>query len=296
MKQCLPAFSLALAAGWALCSCDSKPDPKDGRLPVAATTTMIADMVENIGAGHVRVMPLMEAGVDPHSTKPSKVAERSLGQAKVTFGNGLLLESGMNAMLDRHRQKGGLVLELASAINEANRKKLGDGRYDPHIWGDPRLWALCVSVVVKGLCEADPANAADYTRRGVEVKTQYMTLFEWGQQRVGQIPPDARALVTSHDGFHYFADAFGFKVATEAEAAQFIKANGVKALFAESTVPHGAMKRISSESGIKIGGELFCDSLGKRGELKDIGGEKVDQGTYAGMLKSNVHTIVEALK
>jgi manganese/zinc/iron transport system substrate-binding protein len=214
----------------------------------------------------------------------------------VTFSNGLLLENGMSALLDRHKQKGGIVLELASAINEANRRKLGDGRYDPHIWGDPRLWALCVSVVVKGLCEADPANAADYTRRGMEVKTQYMTLFEWCQQRIGQIPPDARALVTSHDGFNYFADAFGFKVAVEPGAADFVKTTGVKAVFTESTNPRGAMERISNQSGIKIGGELFSDSLGKRGELKDIGGEKVDQGTYAGMLKSNVHTIVEALK
>jgi manganese/zinc/iron transport system substrate-binding protein len=263
---------------------------------VAATTSLIADMVESVGAGHVRVMPLMEAGVDPHATRPSKVAERNLSQAKVTFSNGLLLESGMSALLDRHKQKGGVVLELASAINEANRKKLGDGRYDPHIWGDPRLWALCVSVVVKGLCEADPANAADYTRRGMEVKTQYLALFDWCQQRTGQIPPEARALVTSHDRFNYFADAFGFKVATEAEAVQFIKANGVKALFTESTIPPGAMERISNESGVKIGGQLFSDSPGKRGELKDIGGEKVDQGTYAGMLKSNVHTIVEALK
>lgn len=296
MKQWIVVSGPALLAGLALCSCDSKPDAADGRLTVTATTTMIANMVEDIGDGHVRVLALTLPGQDPHTYEPSKNDELKLDRAKITFSNGLLLESGMSPLLDAYKHKGGVVLELASAVNEANRKKLADGRYDPHIWGDPRLWALCVNVVVKGLCKADPANAVDYTRRGADMKTQYMATFEWCQQRVERIPPDARTLVTGHDAFNYFADAFGFKVAAGGGAGEFIKAHGVAAAFEEYGEPHAAMEQICKDFGAKIGGELFSDSLGKKGDLKDVGDEKVDQGTYTGMVKSNVQTIVEALK
>lgn len=311
MKHRLLPACLALAGSLALSSCDpSPPASTDGKLPVVATTTMITDMVKDIGGDHVRVMPLMGPGVDPHLYKPSADDARKLREAKVTFYNGLMLEGRMGEMFEGLKRDGKAVHELGAAINKANLKEAGEGHHDPHIWGDPRLWALCTEVVVKGLSESDPANAADYTKRGAETKARYMAAFEWCQQRVGQIPPASRTLITSHDAFNYFGDAFGFKVvgvqgistvseaglADVAKTVDFIKANNVKAIFVESSVPHATIERISKDSGAKIGGELFSDALGTPGELKDVGDEKVDQGTYIGMLKSNVHTVVEALK
>jgi manganese/zinc/iron transport system substrate-binding protein len=123
-----------------------------------------------------------------------------------------------------------------------------------------------------------------------------MATFEWCQQRVERIPPQERTLVTGHDAFHYFADAFGFKVVAGSGAGEYVKANGVKAVFAERTPIPTAAELPAEVKGAKIGGELLPDSLGTPGEIKDIGGEKVDLGTYAGMLKGNVLTIVEALK
>lgn len=304
-------MGLALASGLVLSSCDSSPSiPADGKLPVVTTTTMITDMVKDIGGEHVRLMPLMGAGVDPHLYKPSADDARKLREAKVTFYNGLMLEGRMGELFEKTKKDGKAVHELGSAVNKANLKSAGEGHHDPHIWGDPRLWALCTEVVVKGLSEADPANAADYAKRGAETKAAYMATFEWCQQRIGQIPPASRVLITSHDAFNYFGDAFGFKVvgvqgistvseaglADVAKTVDFIKTNAVKAIFVESSVPHATIERISKDSGAKIGGELFSDALGTPGELKDVGDGKVDQGTYTGMLKSNVHSIVEALK
>ena len=311
MKHCLVLAGLALAAGLSLSSCGpSSSVPADGKLPVVTTTTMITDMVKDIGGEQVRLMPLMGPGVDPHLYKPSADDARKLHDAKVTFYNGLMLEGRMGELFEKAKRDGKAVHELAAAINEGNRKHAGEGHYDPHIWGDPRLWALCTDVVVKGLKEADPTNAVEYEKRGAETKARYLAAFEWCQQRVGQIPPTSRILITSHDAFNYFGDAFGFKVvgvqgvSTVSEAGigdlvktvDFIKANSVKAIFVESSVPHATIERISKDSGAKVGGELFSDALGTPGETKDVGDEKVDQGTYTGMIKSNVHTIVEALK
>lgn len=311
MKQYLIRISASLATILALSSCDPSPSqPADGRLPVATTTTMITDMVKDIGGEHIRVMPLMGPGVDPHLYKPSADDARKLREAKVTFYNGLMLEGRMQDLFEKAKKDGKAVHELGSAVNEANRKKAGEGHYDPHIWGDPRLWVLCTDVVIKGLSEADPAHAADYAKRGTETKARYNAAFEWCQQRVGQIPPASRILITSHDAFNYFGDAFGFKVvgvqgistvseaglADVAKTVDFIKTNGVKAIFVESSVPHATIERISKDSGARVGGELYSDALGTPGDLKDVGDEKVDQGTYTGMIKSNVHTIVEALK
>jgi manganese/zinc/iron transport system substrate-binding protein len=309
-KQYLLPASLALAAGLSLSSCDPPSSVPDGKLPVVTTTTMITDMVKDIGGDRVHLMPLMGPGVDPHLYKPSADDARKLREAKVTFYNGLMLEGRLGDLFEKARSDGKAVHELGSAVNAANLKSAGEGHHDPHIWGDPRLWALCTDMVVKGLSEADPANAAEYAKRGAETKARYMATFEWCQQRVGQVPPAARVLITSHDAFNYFGEAFGFQVvgvqgistvseaglADVAKTVDFIKANEVKAIFVESSVPPATIERISKDSGAKIGGELFSDALGTPGEMMDVGDEKVDQGTYTGMLKSNVHTIVEALK
>lgn len=312
MKFSTLSAALACGASLLLAACDSSAPsaPSDGRLPVVTTTTMITDMVKDVGGEHVRVLALMGPGVDPHLYKPSADDARKLRDAKVTFYNGLMLEGRMGELFESLKKDGKPVHELGAAINEGNRKKAGDDHYDPHIWGDPRLWTVCVDVVVKGLSETDPVHAADYARRGEETKKRYSEAFEWCQQQVAQIPPASRILITSHDAFNYFGDAFGFQVvgvqgistvseaglADVAKTVDFIKEKKVKAIFVESSVPHAMIERISKDSGASIGGELYSDALGTPGELKDIGGEKVDQGTYTGMIKTNVHTIVEALK
>jgi manganese/zinc/iron transport system substrate-binding protein len=292
MKQWLAPASLTVAVGLALCSCHSKRNANDGKLPVAATTTLIADMVTDIGGSHVRVVTLIPSSANPHTYLLSKDEARMLQDAKIIFSNGLQLEAGVSELLEEYKRHGGTVLELASAINPANSRKLADGRRDPHIWGDPRIWSLCANVVVKGLSKTDPSNAAEYTQRGAELKARYMALFEWCQQRVERIPPGARALVTRHDAFNYFADAFGFKVAAGTGAGEYAKTNNVKIVFAERTAGLSA----TAADGLTVGGELLSECLGMPGETRDIDGEKVDLGTYAGMLKSNVQTIVEALK
>ena len=128
--------------------------------------------------------------------------------------------------------------------------------------------------------------------------------------QVAMVPKEARVLITSHDAFSYFGRAYGFEVlgvqgistvseaglADVAKMVDLIKQRSVKAVFVESSVPPATIERISADSGAKVGGELFSDALGTPGEMRQAGGEKVDVGTYEGMIRFNVSTMVEALK
>ena len=177
---------------------------------------------------------------------------------------------------------------------------------DPHIWFDVTLWADTVDVVVEGLSNADSAHAADYKKNGEVTKAKMKALHEWSLEKVKELPEAKRILITSHDAYNYVGRAYGFKVvglqgistvseaslADVAKMVDFIKENKVKAVFVESSVSRAAIKRISEDSGAVIGGELFSDAMGERGKIE----HGYDVGTYEGMIKHNLSTIVDALK
>jgi manganese/zinc/iron transport system substrate-binding protein len=131
-------------------------------------------------------------------------------------------------------------------------------------------------------------------------------LHQWALKRAAELPKEKRILVTSHDAFSYFGRAYGFQVValqgistvTEsslrdmATMVEFIRKNNVKAIFIESSVPPNTIKRISEDAGVKIGGELFSDAMGTPGQIEN----GYDLGTYEGMIKHNLDTVVHALK
>jgi manganese/zinc/iron transport system substrate-binding protein len=163
-----------------------------------------------------------------------------------------------------------------------------------------------VETVVKGLSEFDPAGKAYFEQRGAEVSRQMDELHQWAVKRAGELPPEQRILITSHDAFNYFGRAYGFKVvglqgistvtesslADMAKMVEFIRSNKVKAVFVESSVPPNTIKRISEDAGVRIGGELFSDAMGTPGQMEN----GYDLGTYEGMIKHNLDTVVKALK
>ena len=124
------------------------------------------------------------------------------------------------------------------------------------------------------------------------------------------MPRKHRILITSHDAFNYFGQAFGFQVvavqglstvteaglADIAKTVDFIKEKKIKAIFVESSVSPAAIERVSKDASVKIGGELFSDACGKVGDIHEAYGEKYDVGTFVGMLKHNINTVVDALK
>ena len=281
-----------------------KTDTSDERVYVVTTTTMITDMVNQLAGDKVRLKSLMGPGVDPHLYEPIPTDAIALSEADVIFYNGLKLEGQMSS--DLIKMKG---VALSSAVDK-NILKGDESHPDPHIWGSASIWSECVPIVIDALSEADPENADFYKESGEKLIQEYVSLHEWAISRVEELNKNSRVLITSHDAFEYFGEAYGFSVvglqgistATEVGISErvklvdYIKDNKVKAIFVESSVSPEAIKSIAEDSGAVIGGELFSDAMGEPGELDSFNGDSYDLGTYTGMIKHNVNTIVEALK
>ena len=286
------------------CGENTKEPSMDGKINVVTTTTMITDMVKQIGGDKINLKSLMGPGVDPHLYDPIPTDAIALTEADVIFYNGLKLEGQMSSDL---KKLDGIA--LSSAINKDLIQ--GDESYpDPHIWGNAALWSNCIPLVVDALSEQDSKNAEYYKSSGAKLIEKYNSLHSWAIKRVGGISEEARILITSHDAFEYFGNAYGFKVvglqgistATEAGISErvklvdFIKENKVKAIFVESSVSPDAIKSIAEDSGAIIGGELFSDAMGEPGEMESFNGDRYDLGTYEGMIKHNINTVVDSLK
>ena len=282
------------------------------KMNVVTTTTMVNDMVKEIGGDRVNVVGLMGPGVDPHLYKPASSDVVKLQRARIIFYSGLMLEGRMTDLFFRMARAGKLVYAVTESIPEKDRLEPPEfaGHWDPHVWGDPILWSNCIVTVVDGLSKADPAGAADYAKRGKAVDASYKAMKAWALKRIAEVPRKHRILITSHDAFNYFGQAFGFQVVavqglstvTEAGLADiakmvdFIKQKKIKAIFVESSVNPAAIERVSKDANVKIGGELFSDACGKVGDIHEAHGEKYDVGTFVGMLKHNINTVVDALK
>ena len=282
------------------------------KMNVVTTTTMVTDMVKEVGGDRVSVVGLMGPGVDPHLYKPASGDVVKLQRAKVIFYSGLMLEGRMSDLFFRMARSGKKVYAVTESIPEKDRLEPPEfeGHWDPHVWGDPTLWSKCIATVVEGLSQGDPAGRPYYTKRGLGVVESYKDVHQWALKRIAGIPKKQRVLLTSHDAFNYFGKAFGFQVvavqglSTVSEAGladitktvDFIKSKNLKAIFVESSVNPAAIERVSKDAGVKIGGELFSDACGKPGEMHEGQGEKYDVGTFVGMVKHNINTIVDALK
>lgn len=282
----------------------------DSNKPVKATATigMVADFVKQVGGNRVQVSQMMGPGVDPHLYKPTTKDAASLGKADVIFYSGLMLEGRMGDLFTRLARSGKKIYPVTESVNhdELLEPEEFEGHYDPHIWFDVSLWAQTVPTIIKGLSEVDPGGKAEYEKNGAALLDKLAKLDEWCKEKAAELPAKKRVLVTSHDAYNYFGRAYTFKVvglqgvSTVSEAAladisslvDFIKKEKVKAIFVESSVNPAAIKRVAKDAGVKIGGELFSDAMGEPGEMHD----GFDTGTYEGMVKYNLTTIVGALK
>jgi manganese/zinc/iron transport system substrate-binding protein len=277
------------------------------KIKVTTTIGMITDVVKQVGGEHVEVTGLMKAGVDPHLYKASQGDIKKLDNADIIFYNGLHLEGKMVEIFENMAKK-----KTAAAVSDKiDRSKLRSGaemktEYDPHIWFDVRHWVTATELVRDTLIEKDPIHADDYRSNTESYLKQLKELHDEVADKIKSIPNGSRVLVTAHDAFGYFGDAYGIKVmglqgiSTASEAGtkdvtdlrDYLVENKIKAVFIESSVPRKAIDAViqgakAKGHEMKIGGELFSDAMGEEGTT---------EGTYIGMVRHNVETIVGALK
>lgn len=276
-------------------------------IKIVATTGMVADIARNVGGTHVVVRALMGPGTDPHLYKATPGDVGALREADLILYSGLHLEGKMADVLVRlaRRQP---TFAVTDGIPEDRLKNWADtpDAHDPHVWFDAKLWAQAAAFVRDILVQLDPPRAADYTTNAAAYIARLEALDAWAREQLATIPPERRVLITAHDAFGYFGAAYGIEVlgiqgiSTESEAGvqrinelvQLIADRGVKAVFVETTVSDKNMQALVEGSrarghDIRIGGSLYSDAMG------DEGGPA---GTYEGMFRTNVETIVHALK
>ncbi|PWW32881.1 manganese/zinc/iron transport system substrate-binding protein [Paenibacillus pabuli] len=290
------------------CSGSAETGGSEGKVQVTATTGMIADVAREVGGAYVDVTGLMGPGVDPHLYKASQGDIRKLEQAKVIFYNGLHLEGKMTDILEKMSKS-----KIVTAVSEnipveelRSGKDTGGTEYDPHVWFDVSHWMHAAEAVRDTLVEADPEHAEEYKTQAEQYLMKLEALDSEVREKIQEIPEASRVLVTAHDAFGYFGQAYDMKVmglqgistAAEygardvSELRDYLVENNIKAVFVESSVPAKAMEAIiagAAEKGhtVSIGGELFSDAMGAEG---------TEEGTYIGMIRHNTQTIVEALK
>jgi manganese/zinc/iron transport system substrate-binding protein len=290
----------------AVASCARAAEDDDGRLRVVATTGMIGDAASRIGGANVRVQTLMGPGIDPHLYRATAGDVRRLAGAQLILFNGLHLEAAMGDVL---REMGARVssVPVAESIDPARllTPPEFEGAYDPHVWFDVGLWRTAVEAIREALIAADTANAPAYRANAAAYLAELDELDAWTRERLRQIPPDRRLLVTAHDAFNYFGRAYGVEVrglqgintASEAgtadvqQLAQLIVERRVPAIFVETSVPRRTIEAVQAAvrargHDVEIGRPLFSDALGDAG---------TPEGTYVGMFRHNVETIVQAL-
>lgn len=286
--------------------CD-QPNDSNGKLKVITTTGMLYDAVINIGGDSIEAEALMGPGVDPHLYKATQGDLNKLNNADIIIYNGLLLEGKMGEILEK---LGRLKPVYAAAESIPEEKLLGSVQYenapDPHIWFDVLLWKQAVMEISQVLQKEDSLNAAFYQANTKRYLNTLDTLHNYAKKRIAEIPERQRILVTAHDAFRYFGQAYDIRVEgiqgistvsdfglrDISDITEMIIQNGVKAIFVETSVSDRAVKAVvvgCREKGheIVIGGSLYSDAMGSFGTF---------EGTYVGMVTKNIDTITESLK
>ena len=308
---CLLVLLLMVAGG---CQKDNTEDPANAnpttekKLHVVATIGMITDILKNIGQDKIDVTGIVGEGVDPHLYKPTAGDVERLKDADIIFYNGLNLETKIiGAAHDKMAYNTKTVAVTAGILRSQLRTSSEfQGGYDPHVWHDVSLWMKAVERVRDTLAQADPNNAEYYRSNAKSYLAALKTLHDNLQNLAAQIPAQRRVLVTTHDAFGYLGRAYGFEVrglqglntetevgvADVRELAAFIIEHRIPAMFVETSTPPQGIEAVQAAVRAKgfeveIGGGLFADAMGTPG---------TPEGTYIGLMRHNIDTIVNTLR
>lgn len=277
---------------------------------VVASTTQIADFARQIAGDRASVKSILAPGADPHTYQPTPDDVQIVLEADLCLENGLHLE-GKSWMATLARDAGKPLVTATKGIKPLAIEQDGESIADPHAWFSPRNASVYVNNIVRAMIQLDAVNAEEYKARAKLFLQQLRVLDSWIREQVNLIPTQRRILVTTHDAFNYFCTEYKFNAgnnflsiapvgwSTGAEVGggmtperrsmvvQSIRDSGAPAIFVETTINPKQIREIAKETGVKIGGELYSDSMG----AENTAGE-----TYIGMMRENVLIIVNALK
>lgn len=290
-----------------MAACSSSKTTQTG-LKIVASTTMVGDVVSQIGGEHIQLTVLYPVGADPHTFEPRPQDVAAIADAQIVFLNGLELEHSLESILESNAT--GSIVEVSDGVDvlpfeegqqdsvEVNDHAAGD----PHTWMDPNLVKVWVNNIKAALTELDPENADEYAANAKNFLAQLTDLDAWIQTEVAQVPAEKRKLVTDHENMGYFIHRYNFTLVglvvdslstgaspsaqDLAKLEDLIRQQGVKAIFIGSTVNPNLTDQVASDTGTKVI-TINTESLGEKGS---------DTATYIQFIKKLVTTIVNGLK
>lgn len=292
-----------------LSGCKTPPPPGEGpsKVHVVATTSIIANTVQEIGGDAVRVEALMGPGIDPHTYKASAGDVTRLGEADLILYNGLHLEAKMGSVLEKMSDAKRTVVAVSKDIPPHRLLKIPgfEGEYDPHIWMDTELWSIVATTIAEAIIEKAPDQEKTIRTNLEYFHGKLRMLYANINIALGQIPKEQRVLVTAHDAFNYLGRAYdlevkglqGVSTASEAGAqdvqslTDLITSRKIPAIFIESSVPPRSIQALQEAVAarghkVRIGRALYSDSVGDYGTA---------QSSYVGMMRFNAGIIGEEL-
>jgi zinc/manganese transport system substrate-binding protein len=291
------ALLIALMAGAATAL---RPAYASDKVNVVATFSILADFVRNVGGDRVDVTALAGPNADAHVYTPSPSDAKKIAAAKLVVVNGLGLEGWLPRLV---KSSGGNAITLI-ATKGITPLRPGGGHHadaDPHAWQSVANAKIYVGNIRDALMTADPDGAATYRGNADQYLARLDALDREVRETAAQIPPERRKVISTHEAFGYFAAAYGIAfiapqgVSTESEPSardiasiiRQIRKENIPAVFLENISDPRLVERIAAETGARIGGTLYSDSLT---------GEKGDAPTYIDMVRHNIRAVSSALK
>jgi manganese/iron transport system substrate-binding protein len=287
-----------------LSGCTPQTATREGEasLPrVVSTSTIIADLAEDVGGDRIQQTGILEPGADPHVYEPVPEDSIALEKANLIFYNGYNLEPGLIKLMKTAGSNAQQVA-VGEVVKPLDFEYKGQKQPDPHVWGDVKNAIAMVEVIRDSLIELSPEDQELFTQNAAAEIEKLQKLDIWVKAQINTIPIDRRQLVTTHDAFQYYAKAYGLEVAgtligisteeqpsaqTVQKLVEEIKTLKVPAIFAETTINPQLIKTVAEEAKIKLAEtQLYSDSIGAPGS---------DGDSYIKMVVSNTKSIVEAL-
>lgn len=293
-------------------------------LPVVASFSILQDLTRQVGGDRVSVSALVGPDGDAHVFEPTPQQARQLQQAKVLVANGLDFEGWLPRLKKAAGFQGqeivasqGIAVRTLpkgqghdhghdhGAGKEGHDHDHGHGHHhgpnDPHAWQDVKNAIVYVRNIAKGLATADPANAAQYDQRATQYIVRLTALDASLRQRFAALPAERRSVVSTHDAFGYFAQAYGLRfvpvrgLSTESEPSardlaalvKQVRAERIGAIFLENISDPRLLEQLARETGAAIGGRLYSDALSPDGG---------PASTYVDMVETNAATLLKALQ
>jgi len=317
MKTKLTFLSLVAIATLLLSACGGAPAGGEGRLKVVASTTIVGDVVAQVGGNLIELTVIFPPGADPHTFEPRPQDMAAISEADVIVINGLDLEEALEPILEANAT--GVVVHASEGIEplafegeehgEEGEEHGEEGEEhhhheggDPHTWIDPNNVIVWAQNIAAALSDADPAHAGEYQANAEAYITELQELDAWIRTQVAQIPAENRKLVTDHLLYGYFAEEYGLEQvgalvgsfstnaspsAQELAALEdLIRTQDIPAIFVGKSVNPALAEQVAQDTGIKVV-SLYTGSLSESGGEAD---------SYLKYMRYNVRAIVEALK